>query len=133
MVVTRGLRWPIQLRYPKGSGYRIPSLLYLRNKPRSMIESFYNLPDLQVGFAIWLFVWMYLQITPLQMYLDDLYDNLIYSDRIPGLIMQFISLLYIAIDCHKCLSFWLILILTGNPIIAISFSILASLMPSKTK
>jgi hypothetical protein len=93
-----------------------------------MIESFYNIPDLQVGFATWLFIWMYLQITPIQMWLDNFYDNLIYSDRIPGLIMQFISLVWIAIDCHKCLSFWLILAFTQNPIVAIGFSFLASLM-----
>jgi hypothetical protein len=93
-----------------------------------MIESFYNIPDLQVGFALWLFIWMYLQITPLQMWLDNLYDNLLYSQKIPGLLMQLISLVWIAIDCHKCLSFWLILIFTGNPIVAIGFSVLASLM-----
>ena len=98
-----------------------------------MIESFYNFPDLQMGFALWLFIWGYLQITPLQMWLDNVYDNLIYSQRIPGIVMQAISLLWIAIDCHKCLSLWLILIFTQNPIVAIGFSILASLMPSKSK
>jgi hypothetical protein len=96
-----------------------------------MIEQFYNIKDLQTGFAIWAFIWMYLQIVPLQMWLDNIYDNLIDSQRIPGLLMQLISLVWIAIDCHKCLAFWLILLLTGNPIVAIGFSILALLLSKK--
>jgi len=98
-----------------------------------MIESFYNLHDLQTGFAIWLFIWIYLQITPLMMWLDNLYDRILFSGRLPGLLMQGLGLLWTAIDCHKCLSFWFILIFTHNPIIAIGFSILASLLSKKLK
>ena len=98
-----------------------------------MITQFYNTQDLQTGFAIWAFIWMYLQITPLQMWLDTFYDSLCESQKLPGLVMQVISLVWIAIDCHKCLSFWFILAFTLNPIVAISFAILSVLLAKLSK
>jgi len=98
-----------------------------------MISQFYNIQDFQTGFAIWAFIWVYLQITPLQMWLDTFYDSLCDSQKFPGLVMQAISLVWISIDCHKCLSFWLGLVFTGNPIVAISFAILATLLAKITK
>ena len=95
------------------------------------MTQFFNIHEFQTGFAIWAFIWMFLQIVPNQMWLDNIYDNLLNSQKIPGLLMQLISLVWIAIDCHKCLAFWLILIFTGNPIVAISFSILAHLLSKK--
>jgi hypothetical protein len=96
------------------------------------INSLYNLQDLKDGFFVWTLIWLYLQITPLLIWIDNKYDEILESQILPGWGNQLLTVIWLAIDCHKCLSFWLILIYTGNPLVAISFALLSSVLAKKT-
>ena len=96
------------------------------------INELYNLQDFKDGFFVWSLIWLYLQIIPLQIWFDNKYDQILESGIITGIPMQILTWIYTIIGCHKCLSFWLILAYTSNPLVAIVFAILSSLLARKT-
>jgi len=74
---------------------------------------------------IWLFVWVWTEYEPLQNFIDtqiSRFESTLLLDQ-----------LHILLGCKKCLSLWLILILTFNPWLAIGGSIAGQVYDLKIK
>ena len=73
--------------------------------------------------------WIFTLNTWWQELLADLYINFIETWRPRPVFQRFFDYYYEIISCHKCLTFWTTLIITGNPIVALLFAWAASFTP----
>jgi hypothetical protein len=93
------------------------------------IKHMHTLPDfsfleLKQAAGLFLIVWFYTKQTWLLKPVDRQLDK--WASKSSPLLERIIREFQNAIDCHKCLSFWTILILLQNPLLALGFAWIAS-------
>ena len=80
-------------------------------------------------FNLFLITWFITENSYIQMYVDKLGDILLKTEELDNFLQTPLRIilisLYDILSCHKCLSFWIVLIITLNPIWAIGTSIVA--------
>lgn len=85
--------------------------------------------NIKLAIQIFLIVWLYTQQHWLLKPIDKKLDQI--ASRLGKLPEKAIRLFQEAIDCHKCLSFWTILIFTQNLFLALGFAWLAHITYKK--
>lgn len=77
-----------------------------------------------LSFTIFLFTWLWTQLAFVHEWIDDLYLTYVLpAEETPY--KYILSQIWAHIDCHKCITFWSIMIITWNPILALTFAWLA--------
>ena len=85
--------------------------------------------NIKLAIQIFLIVWIYTQQKWILKPVDQKLDKI--ASKVGGFPERVIRLFQEAIDCHKCLSFWTILIATQNLFLALGFAWLAHITYKK--
>lgn len=82
-----------------------------------------------IGWIIFLLVWLYTQNIWLLDLIDESLDRI--ACQTSGRLEWFIRLIQTHFDCQKCVTFWLTLTITLNPLLALTLAWIANITSNK--
>jgi hypothetical protein len=97
-------------------------------------EFWLGLINFHVIFIAWcllLFAWLFTQSEFIQGYVDKVFFKINENNCTKPIRRFLVESLWTILGCQKCLTFWTILIITWNPIVAFSFAWIASVTQKK--
>lgn len=90
----------------------------------------YNTLTVLLALKLWALSWLLTRVPVIETLRDMTWTWLNRQIRPRGWKTTVRDTLYGAISCHKCLSFWLILFVTANPVVALTAAALTDLLSS---